>query len=124
MKHFFLVLLMAVFAWNCGSNKAGKIEPGSICTIDDGGGRFGVVKVLVMEDGIVHLKIYKNKFNERPARVNIGNLGIGSVTDKDGFGVGHVPMDKQAFDEMKPVAVGFQQVTEKDLEGYEIWKNQ
>jgi hypothetical protein len=129
---FFPVLISAL---SCGTSTEKKTEPekqiqhvalvpGSICTVDNGDSTFGVVKVLVIDDQIAHLKIYKNKYSLRPTEIGIKTLSMGSINDKDGFGVGHVPIDRKGFDNWKPVIVGFEKVTKEDLEGYEIWRNQ
>lgn len=97
---------------------------GSICTIEDGEGDYGVVKVLVVADGGVHVKIYKNKYPSRPEQVDLNTLSLGSFTDPDGFGIGHIPLDQAGFDDWKPVVVAFQEVQEDELEGYYLWKNQ
>ena len=41
-----------------------KIKAGSICSVDDGDGKFGIVKILVIEEEIIHVKMYKNKYVE------------------------------------------------------------
>ena len=42
--------------------KAKKIKAGSICSVDDGDGKFGIIKIIVIDDEIVHVKKYKNKY--------------------------------------------------------------
>ena len=58
-------------------------------TIEDGSGTFGIVKVLVINEQEAHLKIYKNKYEQRPSKIDIGTFSLGSINDKDGFGIGH-----------------------------------
>lgn len=119
-----LFISITIMTFSCG-NQAEKIKAGSICTIEDGEGKFGVVKVLVINDEEAHIKIYKNKYNQRPIRVDIKTLSLGSLNDKDGgFGIGHVPLERKGFNNWKPVSVGFEEVTKDDLVGYEMWKNQ
>lgn len=101
-----------------------KIVAGSICTVDDGDGKFGIVKVLVIDDEIAHLRIYKNKYDHRPAKIDLTTLSLGSMNDKDGFGIGHTPLARKGFDDWNPVVVAFQKVTEEELEGYKIWRSQ
>lgn len=102
--------------------KPKKIKVGSICSVDDGDGKFGIVKILVIEAEIIHVKMYKNKYAERPVAIDINTLSIGSVYDEAGFGVDHQPIDRKAFDSWKPIVIAFEEVTDDDLEGYEIWK--
>ena len=119
-----LFISISMMTFNCGSKDEPKIRPGSICTIEDGEGKFGVVKVLVINEQEAHVKIYKNKYNKRPSKIDIRTLSLGSINDKDGFGIGHVPMEKKVFDNWKPIPIAYEEVTKEDLEGYEIWKNQ
>ena len=99
-----------------------KIKAGSICSVDDGDGKFGIVKILVIEEEIIHVKMYKNKYVERPVVIDINALSIGSDYDEAGFGVGHLPTDRKVFDNWKPIVIAFEEVTGDDLEEYEIWK--
>jgi len=101
-----------------------KIKAGSICTVENGDGKFGVIKVLVINDKEAHVKVYKNMYDKRPAQIDIKTLSIGSINDKDGFGMGHIPLQRKEFDSWKPVSVGHEKVTKEDLEGYEIWKSE
>jgi hypothetical protein len=109
------------------SDKGSKIEAGSVCTIEDGEGKFGVVKVLVIDDDMAHVKIYKNKFDIRPATIDIKTLTLGTMPGttgipSDGFGIGHVPLSRQVFESWKPIFVGFENVSEEELEGYKMWQ--
>jgi hypothetical protein len=119
-----LLISMSVMTFNCRSSNEAKIRPGSICTIEDGEGKFGVVKVLAIDPQVTHVKIYKNKYDKRPSEVDINTLSLGSINDKDGFGIGHVPLGKKEFDNWKPVPIGYEKITKEDLEGYEIWKTE
>jgi hypothetical protein len=101
-----------------------KIKAGSICTVENGDGKFGVVKVLVINDKEAHVKVYKNEYDKRPAKIDIKILSIGSINDKDGFGIGHIPLERKEFNSWKPISIGYEKVTKADLEGYEIWKSQ
>lgn len=118
----FLLILTGIIA-GCGNQKA-NIQAGTICTIEDGDGKYGVIKVLVIDDEIAHIKVYKNKYTQRPAKVDMKTLSLGSLNDADGFGIGHMPIARKGFDAWKPIPVGFETVTKDDLEGYEIWKAQ
>jgi hypothetical protein len=102
--------------------KPKKLKVGSICSVDEGDGKFGIVKILVIDDDIIHVKKYKNKYAERPVAIDINTLSNGSVYDEAGFGVGYLPTDRKIYDSWKPVIIAFEEVTGDDLEGYEIWK--
>lgn len=123
-KTILLISFTIIFSFfSCGKNNE-EIKAGSICTIEDGEGKYGIVKVLVINDFEAHIKIYKNKYNERPTTVDLKTLDIGRIGEKGGFGIGHAPLDRETFDEWKPIIIAFDKVTEEDLYGYNIWKNE
>jgi hypothetical protein len=120
---FSLFILMIVIIYSC-SNQRKKLKAGAICTIDDGDGKFGVVKILVIDDEIAHIRIYKNKYDKRPVSIDLKTLSLGSINDKDGFGIGHTPLARKGFEDWKPVIITYEEVNKEELEGYEIWKEQ
>jgi hypothetical protein len=71
---------------------------------------------------IVHVRVYKQKFTERPTHVEIATLTMGTIHDTDGFGIGHLPLSRSGFDAVWiPVRIQNEPVTEKDLEGYRLY---
>jgi hypothetical protein len=118
-----LICAICIIFVNCADDTQ-SIKAGSICTIDNGEGKFGIVKVLVINDAEAHVKIYKNTYDERPKQVDLKTLSLGHIGDKDGFGIGHAPLSRKGFDNWKPKIVAFEEVTKADLAGYEMWKNQ
>lgn len=97
-------------------------EVGGIYSIDEGGGRYGVVKLLVHAAGICHVRVYKQNYSARPATIDVASLSLGKPGDPDGFGMGHMPVREAGFLEWKPVLIATIKVTPDELEGYEIWK--
>jgi hypothetical protein len=116
-------ILISVFFLGCKSIPK-EIQPGSICSIESGDGTFGVVKVLVINDEEAHIKIYANKFAERPTEIDVKTLVMGSILDGGDFGIGHVPLERKGFDNWKPIEIAFEAVTEDDLVGYKMWRDQ
>ncbi|HXB60958.1 MAG TPA: hypothetical protein VNU95_15400 [Candidatus Acidoferrales bacterium] len=112
-----------IFDFLFGRSQQSEIMPGTICTVDDGEGFYRVAKVLVVDGGGFHMRLYKNRWKERPERVDMSELGLGSIHDKDGFGMEHVPLTKRAFAAWKPVMVEHEDVRQEELDGYEIWKD-
>ena len=92
------------------------IRAGSICTVANGDGRFGAIKVLMVTNLFLEVTIYKNKFDTRPDEVDIDQLTIGTVHDPDGFGIGHVALAPDGFMNWQPVIVGFREVTAEEEE--------
>ena len=53
--------------------------------------------MLAVDEVGVHVRLYKNKWKERPEKVDASTLSLGGVDDKDGFGMGHLPLTKRTF---------------------------
>ena len=46
------------------------------------------------------------------------------MDDPNGFGIGHIPLQKEGFDKWNPLVIATQEVADEELEGYNMWKNQ
>jgi hypothetical protein len=102
---------------------AGDLLPGGVYSIEDGTGRYGVAKVLVVEPGAAHVRVYKNKFDARPTEVDKTDLSLGSVLTDEEFGIGHLPLTIKGFLSWNPVLLLQEPVTQDELTGYEYWKD-
>ena len=80
---------------------------------------FGVVKVLKVEPGAVHVRIYGGEYAARPASVNPGELKVGSIQEG---GMGHLPLSPRVFAAWKPVLITTSRVEPTELEGYDEWR--
>jgi len=101
------------------------ILPGALCVIPGDDGSFSLAKVLVVEDQTVHVRIYANRWKNRPsiAEVERTKLSMGNINDKEaGFGIGHLPIQKSTFERWKPVVLKVAPVANDELEGYKMWK--
>ncbi len=76
---------------------------------------FGVLKVLKAEPGIVHVRVYENKYDELPGRIDPSSLVRGK-------GIGHLPLRQVTFDSWAPKFLQRALVSPDELEGYELWK--
>src|SRR5438128_1683090 len=70
------------------------LKPGGIYSCKSGNGHFSVVKVLVVENGAVHVRLHKNRFKERPVTIDLKELEVA---------VGHVPLSETGFRNWEPV---------------------
>lgn len=112
-------LLVLSMMFGCSTR---SYKPGDIYSVDDGEGKFGIVKVLALDPGVIHLRIYKNKFDNRPASIDTKELSLGRLGDEGGFGIGHIPLDIDGFKAWKPELLTNETVLEEELDGYKIWK--
>jgi hypothetical protein len=97
------------------------LAPGDLCSIKIGESGFGVIKILVIDQHVLHVRKYKNRFSERPYDVTPASLSIGTINDSDGFGVGHLPVSASGFASWMPARICRQDVTDEELQGYRCW---
>jgi hypothetical protein len=102
------------------SNTVVPIEGGLYVTCSSKA--YGILKVLKVEEEIVHVRLYKNKYEEMPTRVAHGSLQLGSIDDKDGFGIGHLPIGRETFASWQPQFLQHGLVEPEELDGYQTWK--
>jgi hypothetical protein len=94
--------------------------PGDLCSVELVKGDYRVVKILVMEDGIVHLRLYPDKFSERPSAVDPFELDL--VPIHKSFGIAHLPLSAEDFATWRPGVVAHEAVRAEELEAYELWQ--
>jgi hypothetical protein len=121
----------------------GDLKAGALYSVYNGdeSGEFGVVKILVLEPPAVHICVYKNNFATRPEHVDPASLALGieagvfeNALEEDkieemfaaeGFGIAHMPVHLRDFIYgWQPVFIMDSPVTEDELEGYNIWKQE
>ena len=82
---------------------------------------FSIAKVLKLEQEIVHVRIYKQHFQQRPRSIDPAALTLGTIHDKDGFGMGHLPLRLATFMESDPIFLTHVELKPEELEGYNLW---
>jgi hypothetical protein len=97
------------------------VQEGDLCSVRGGDKGFVVAKVLKLEEGIVHLRVYAKKYAERPREAADEERHLGTVFDDD-FGLGHLPLDAGAFEAWEPELIRRSSVEPEELEGYEMWR--
>ena len=115
------VLLPNLLLASCGRP---KVEPaaGELYSVETGDGTFSIVKILAIDDDIVHIRIYNNRFATRPEQVDASQLSLGTLDDQGGFGIGHFPIPLSEFEAWDPRFLQSEGVTEEELEGYRLWQ--
>jgi hypothetical protein len=74
--------------------------------------RWTVLKILKIEDDVIHLRICGNRFWRRPSGA--------MLTDLD-WGIGHMPVGRSTVEGWQLVHVATQAVSDEELAGYRIW---
>ena len=88
-------------------------RPGGVYACDGGNDDFSVVKVLAVQDGAVHARLYKERFATRPQAVDPAMLTIA---------IGHVPLALEGFAGWHPILLAREPVVDAELEGYRQWQ--
>src|SRR5438034_3146824 len=100
-----------------------SLAAGDVCSVRSGDGTtYSIAKVLARDPGIIHVRVYKEKFKWRPDRADTTHLSLGTIHDSDGVGVGHLPLSEGEFGLWEPIIIRREEVSVEELDGYDIWK--
>lgn len=98
-----------------------EIIVGGLYATQDKDGSYRIVKMLVVDEFAVHLRIYANRFKAIPTQVRSSELSAGRFGSPEGFGIGHFPVAREGFALGERVLVGRESVSYDELDGYRIW---
>jgi hypothetical protein len=104
-----------------GDEGAEEIVVGGLYATRDEDGAYRILKVLAVDEWVVHLRCYADRFEELPTRVSSAELSLGGVGRPEGLGIGHFPLARQAFDQSERHLVAREPVADEELDGYRIW---
>ena len=114
-------LLKAVVEWYYARTIPARLATGDLCSIKSGDG-FAIVKVLSVDRDVVHVRIYKEKFSQRPTCIDPNRLSLGAIDDPDGFGVGHLPLSRGTFGSWMPIYIQNDPATDDELVWVSEWQ--
>lgn len=103
------------------SQARSELFEGGYYSIEDGE-IFAIARILKLEPGIVHVRIYKEHFQQRPRAVDPAQLTLGTIHDSDGFGIGHLPLRMEKFMSRVPQFLTYTELDSRELEAYAVWK--
>ncbi len=83
---------------------------------------FAVAKVLAVDAGGVHVRLYAQRFSTRPVAEQLGELSTAAPGGRTPFSIGHMPIGYSGFAEWQPERIRNEPVEEEELEGYLLWK--
>ena len=98
------------------------LAAGDVCSALSGEGDYVIAKVLARDPGIVHVRIYKERFGWQPTKIDTTSLSLGTVDDDDGCGIGHLPLKEGVFGSWDPEIIHREDVAEDELDGYRMWQ--
>ncbi len=89
-------------------------------------GQFGVMKVLAIDDFGVHVRLYTQRFKERPGPSDLHGLSLTPVfpAHEYPFSFGHMPFSHSSFASWEPQALGSEPVSDEELVGYRLWQKE
>jgi hypothetical protein len=97
-----------------------ELFEGGYYSIEDGD-IFAIAKVLKLEPEVVHVRVYKQHFQQRPRAIDPVQLTLGTNQDCD-VGVGHLPLRMDTFMSREPLFLTYTEVDSMELEAYAMWK--
>ena len=96
------------------------LGPGDLYTVELVEGDYRVVKILAVVDGTVHLRLYTDKFAERPFEVE--PTALDQIPIHKSFGLAHLPLNAEDFATWRPELVGHEEVQADELSAYLLWR--
>ena len=93
---------------------AEEIIVGGLYATHDANGSYRIVKVLVVDEHAVHLRSYATRLKELPVQIRSSELSMGRLGSAEGFGIGHFPLAREAFDREPHTLVGCEAVVDDE----------
>jgi len=99
------------------------LSEGGLYHVPDDGGTYKVLKVLKVDDGGVHVRLYSNVLNSPPTHIEESTLYMAGMDRRpdEPMGMGHLPISHGSFAGWNAVFVQQSSVTDDELEGYRMW---
>ena len=120
----FVLIITSAVLWGlagCGRSSKPEFSVGAYYSVEAERGGFRVAKILAVDKKGVHIRLYQNRFAERPPEIAPDELTLGSPDD-EGSGIEHAAVLLRTFTTWKPVFIVQGSVTEEELDGYKAWQ--
>ena len=118
----YMILFIVLFGIGYYLNNKNDFKVGGLYSVINDADTYSIAKVLVIDKSAIHIRVYKNKFKTRPDKMDASTLLLGTIHDKDGFGIGHLPLNIKEFKQWDPQFIQQEKVNDEELEGYKMWK--
>lgn len=98
------------------------VEGGVYCTQNENG-TYSILKILKIDDGGFHVRLYSNQFAQFSRQIDESTLYMVGMNRKpdERLGMGHAPVSKQSFLGWKATFIQKSTVRDEELEGYKMW---
>ena len=107
------------------TSAARAFHAGDLVSVVTDDQQFGVVKVLAVDAGGVHARLYVQRWERRPTLEELGELSTAPFGPEHAnpFSIGHMPLSHQTFVAWQPILITSRtSVDEDELEGYRMWQ--
>jgi len=118
-----LALIVGLFLPSCTAPDAEWVEGGLYVTANDDAS-YSVLKILKVDEGGVHVRLYSNRYPVKPEQIDESELYLAG-RDRDPqeeLGMGHAPISRKSFHGWGAELVQVATVKPEELDGYEIWQ--
>jgi hypothetical protein len=118
------LLVIALGLFSISNAQAEKWVVGGIYATPNEGG-YTLIKVLKVDKGGVHIRMYSNLFKEIPSTVDENKLFMAPPDNEEELplGMGHAPISHKSFSTWGAVFIVKSTVSESELEGYKMWED-
>lgn len=78
------------------------LQEGDLCTIKNSDNNFGVVKVVLLDNDIYHLRVYSNIYVDRPHDLDSATLTMEPDYTKAVYPIEELSIDRVGFYQLEP----------------------
>lgn len=117
-----LLIFMGLLSLLQGCSRAKLVEGGLYATPGEKGG-YSILKILKLDEGGVHVRLYSNSFVDLPKQIDESTLYMAGINHKpeEVLGMGHAPISKTSFTGWRVVFIQQSTVRKEELKGYTMW---
>lgn len=113
MKKLTFIIVLSLFLINaCKNTNDKEFKVGGIYLTQNSDKTYGVIKMLAFDESTVHVSIFSNRFDTKPKNINTSDLL---------YFISHVPLTKKGFLSQKPELIKVEEVSERELSGFESY---
>ncbi|HEX7578225.1 MAG TPA: hypothetical protein VF430_09335 [Verrucomicrobiae bacterium] len=119
-----VITLCSMLVGCSGSGGSTALKEGGIYSFKNNNGAYSVLKILKVESGGLHIRVYSNQFDSPPTKVDESTLYMAGRNPKPNeiLSEPDVALLKKSFDNYKATFVQQSTVKDDELEVYKTWK--
>jgi hypothetical protein len=114
-------LLLILLVGISGCSPKAELVVGGLYSMNDGEGSFGVIKVIAIEEKGTHVRLYRNRWTDRPTTIDEATLTLAVNPSHIIYGAEHLALTRKGFYSLQPVFIKQGTVTPEEIQPYKIW---